>query len=151
MHSTSIRPVTEDNWKEVIALKVDVTQTSFIEPNAESILESFYDTHLGWSCFGLYVDEQAVGFSMIGAYRKEERYIWLDRFMIDAHFQAQGWGTLFLKETLLFIQKNWKVNHVILSTDENNASAKQFYFKNRFKPLHTKDPENGEELFEYTF
>ncbi|SER54637.1 hypothetical protein [Salipaludibacillus aurantiacus] len=83
MENLSIIPVDSSNWREVAALRPDKSQEAFIESNETSLLESVFDTEHNWQCYGLFRKGTAVGFMMIGAESKTDRYIWLDRFMID--------------------------------------------------------------------
>lgn len=147
----TIRPVTEKNWREIIALDVASSQKDFIEPNSHSLLEAYFDHHFAWQPFGLYTDERLVGFAMIGAYQQKEQFIWLDRFMIDQHAQNNGYGTLFIQELLTFISKNWVVKTVVLSIHPNNERAALFYTQIGFVDTNEFDPENGERLFIYTY
>lgn len=151
MNTLQIKPVNSENWHTIVSLEVASNQKNFIESNAESLLESFFDTDMHWRCYGLYIEEQAVGFAMIGAYRENEKYIWLDRFMISKNYQQQGLGTRFLQAILSFIQRTWKVTDVVISVDPGNTQAKAFYVKNNFVDTHKIDPQNGEELYCFTY
>src|SRR5215208_6796425 len=63
-----IRPVTKDNWKELIKLKVSDDQTHFVASNLYSIAEAQFgfDDEGRWDLypFGVYVDGEPVGFVM---------------------------------------------------------------------------------------
>ena len=151
MNHLHIKPVNRENWRTIVSLEVASNQKKIIESNAESLLESFFDTEMHWQCYGLYLEEQAVGFAMIGAYRKKENYVWLDRFMISKNYQQRGLGSRFLRDILSFIQHTWKVMEVVISVEPENKPAKDFYIKNGFVDAHKIDPENGEELYLFTY
>lgn len=63
-----IRPVTKENWKELIRLKVRDDQTHFVASNLYSIAEAQFGDHDEghWDFFpcGIYDDDTPVGFLM---------------------------------------------------------------------------------------
>lgn len=148
---TSILPVTQENWRHVSQLTVAKDQEHFIEPNATSLLEAAYDKFYSWQPFALMTDEKTVGFAMIGAYDQMQKYIWLDRFMIDQSFQGQGYGRHFLEKLLDFIQFTWDLEKVVLSTHLQNKAAISFYLRNGFIDTKCLDEENGELILTYTY
>ncbi|MCV9900583.1 hypothetical protein OKS35_10600 [Exiguobacterium sp. N5] len=79
----TIQPVDAVNREAVIGLTVDEKHSRFIETNAESLQEMTEDTKYDWQSFAFYEGERPVGFMMVGAENETERYVWLDRFMID--------------------------------------------------------------------
>ncbi|QFT90746.1 Spermine/spermidine acetyltransferase [Bacillus sp. THAF10] len=142
-------PVQSENWREIIDLKVNKSQENFIEPNEISLLEAAYDKKHDWKCFGLYLDGLAVGFVMVGALK--ERYIWLDRFMIDRKFQGRGLGKEALELVKEHISHTYEVEEIVISILKENQRAKKFYQFNGFKDTGIVDSDNGEELFVYAF
>ena len=82
-----IEEVSQSTWRTIAALKVSESQRTFIEDNTTSLLEAAYDTSLHWVPLALYKEETIVGFAMVGAYNEQEQSIWLDRLMIDQHWQ----------------------------------------------------------------
>lgn len=146
MDQLYIRTVTEENWRAIVELQPFEHQKEFISSNAESLLEAFYETRFNWSVYGLYVENYPIGFAMIGAYNEEKGYIWLDRFMLDAQFQGQGYGKKFLRIVLKFICSNWKVKDIVLSINQNNKTAKTLYEKFGFKDTGRIDEDNGEQI-----
>ncbi len=147
----TIIPVTQENWRQVIKLQVSKKQKHFIESNATSLLEAAYDKSYSWQPFALMTDEKTVGFAMIGAYDQLQKYIWLDRFMIDQDFQSKGYGRYFLEKLLVFIKLTWSVEMVVLSTHQQNKAAISFYEQNGFVNTTRLDEENGELMMTYTY
>ena len=146
MEELTIRTITDENWRAIVELKVKSNQYSFISPNAESMLETFYETRFNWTTYGLYAENLPVGFAMIGAYNEEHQYIWLDRFMIDAQSQGKGYGKMFLEKLIAFIRQNWSVKDIVLSINEQNLAAKRLYESFNFKETGRIDEENGEQI-----
>ncbi|MBR3063206.1 MAG: GNAT family N-acetyltransferase, partial [Exiguobacterium sp.] len=130
VNEITIQPVDAVNREAVIALTVDEKQSRFIETNAESLREMIEDTKYNWQSFAFYEGERAVGFMMVGAENQSERYVWLDRFMIDQYEQGKGVGTKCLRMAVEFIQTQYDVDDIILSLHQENEAAKRFYAKN---------------------
>lgn len=141
-----LEKVTEENWREVINLEVKASQHSFIESNAQSLLEAAYDTSLRWYPFAVIHEKKIIGFTMIGNYNPEEKWIWLDRIMLGKEAQGKGLGTDLLNEIVTTITENWDVHEIVLSVTPDNDSAIGFYEKFGFEWLDKTDPENGEKL-----
>ncbi|WP_214742321.1 GNAT family N-acetyltransferase [Exiguobacterium sp. s48] len=144
-----IQQIDAFNREAVIALTVDEKQSRFIETNAESLQEMTEDTKYDWQSFAFYEVERPVGFMMVGAENQTERYVWLDRFMIDQHEQGKGVGTKCLRIAVEFIQTQYDVDDIILSLHQENEAAKRFYAKNGFVDSGLIDESNGEAIWVY--
>ncbi|KMJ59076.1 hypothetical protein AB685_08400 [Bacillus sp. LL01] len=149
MDSLKIHQVDASNWREIIALQVTESQRKFIEKNEISLLESLYDTRHNWQCYGLFQGTTAVGFVMIGAENKGERYIWLDRFMIDCRYQRMGLGAAFLVKVKEFTASNFEIDEIVLSVTKDNPGAKAFNERHGFVNTGLVDQEFDEEIFAY--
>ena len=149
VNEITIQPVDAVNREAVIALTVDEKQSRFIETNAESLREMIEDTKYNWQSFAFYEGERAVGFMMVGAENQSERYVWLDRFMIDQNEQGKGVGTKCLRMAVEFIQTQYDVDDIILSLHQENEAAKRFYAKNGFVDSGLIDEWNGEAIWVY--
>lgn len=144
-----IQPIDTFNRETIIALTVDEKQSRFIETNGESLQEMVEDTKYNWQSFAFYDGERPVGFMMVGAENQTERYVWLDRFMIDHNEQGKGVGTKCLRIAVEFIQTEYEVNDIILSLHQENGAAKRFYAKNGFVDSGLIDESNGEAIWVY--
>jgi len=139
-----LKPVSQKNWRLVTGLTVANDQTNFIESNKDSLLEAAFDKSLNWIPLALYDDENIIGFSMVGAFNEHQKYIWLDRFMIDKNFQNRGYGKLFLNKIISYISRKWDVNKIILSVHKDNEYVLHFYKKTGFVNTNEIDSLNGE-------
>lgn len=139
MTALKIVPVTQANAVLAIALTVSPSQRQMIETNAQSLFEVQHDRRFDWHPYLLTADDCPVGFAMIGAYNQEERYIWLDRFMIAAPYQRQGLGSRFLELLKTFITRQWQVVDIVLSYDQTNAVAARLYQAHGFIPVKMTD------------
>lgn len=139
-----LETITQENWRLVANLSVTKEQRGFIESNGDSLLEAAFDKKFNWMPLALYDEESLVGFAMIGDFNEDQKSIWLDRLMIDQHFQGKKYGKNFLKLILNFIKDNWSVETIILSAHKENQSIFSFYESFGFKNTHKIDQENGE-------
>lgn len=140
----SIKAVEESNWREVVALSVSEDQYEFIESNAQSLLEAAYDSTLEWHPLALYYKTKIVGFAMIGA--KEGTEMWLDRFMIGAEFQGQGYGSLFMPLLIDYMKQHYRITRIYLSVHDENEKIIPYYQRFGFIDSRQYDPANGERI-----
>lgn len=145
-----LRPITKENWQKAANLKVAPHQVGLIEDNKDSLLEALYVTELKWTPIGLYVDNQIVGFAMIGAENRQTESIWFDRFMIDQAHQGQGYGHALFKTVLNYLRQHYSIKEIYLSVHEENEKAFPFYESFGFVNLNQTDPNNGEKIMCYS-
>lgn len=144
-----IEEVSQSTWRTIAALKVSESQHTFIEDNTTSLLEAAYDTSLHWVPLALYKEETIVGFAMVGAYNEQEQSIWLDRLMIDQHWQKLGLGKKFMPLLLDYLFCHCTVEKIYLSAHKENKTIFSFYTAFGFRHTHHIDPENGELIMVY--
>lgn len=146
----SIRPVTRHNWRDLIALEAKPAQQGFIESNAVSLLESFYDRSLYWRCCGLYDKDIPAGFMMYGARTLWHRDIWLDRFMLDASWQGAGHSKRFLSACIDHIGRKFWVKRIRASIVPGNEAAHRLFISQGFEDTGLLDPEFNERVYVLT-
>ncbi|WP_342719131.1 GNAT family N-acetyltransferase [Bacillus paramycoides] len=117
--------VTETNWRSVAALNVAKDQQQFIESNAFSLAESLYEKN--GTSVGLYDGETLVGYAMYGWYWEKRKNVWLDRFMIDQHYQGKGYAKRFLRILIQFLQDKFECKIIYLSLHPDNKLAMGLY------------------------
>lgn len=140
-------PVTENNWREICDLTVAPNQRNTIETNQVSLLEAAYDKSLKWHPFGLYHKETLIGFTMIGDLDADKQTIWLDRLMLDHHYQGKAYGHQVLETIISYIHQHYVTNTIFLSVHAHNHHAISFYEKHEFYNTQKIDPENNELIF----
>ncbi|WP_214891875.1 GNAT family N-acetyltransferase [Exiguobacterium sp. H66] len=145
----TIEDINDANLAAVLGLKVAAAQRAYIETNAQSLQEAMNDHDHDWRCYALCENRQPVGFMMIGAENRTDKYIWLDRFMIGQQYQGQGLGTQFLKRAIGFIEDHFEVDEIVLSLHTENTYAKFFYVQAGFTDIKRIDETNGEEIWVY--
>lgn len=117
--------VTEKNWRSVAALNVAKDQQQFIESNAFSLAESLYEKN--GTSVGLYDGEALVGYAMYGWYWEKRKSVWLDRFMIDEHYQGKGYAKRFLRILIQFLHDEFECKIIYLSLHPDNKLAMRLY------------------------
>jgi len=130
-----IRPVTKDNWRELIKLEVRDEQKGFVASNVKSIAESQfgYDEpdfgHWDFHPFGIYDDDGVpVGFLMYGfnfAHPKQQAFI--IRLMVDEKFQGKGYGRFGMEKLLEIFRADERIRVVGISYEPENEGARKLY------------------------
>ena len=129
-----IRPVTKDNWRELIKLKVREDQNRFVASNVYSIAESQFgfdhptEGHWDMVPYGIYDEDESVGFLMIGYnYTAPKEQGFVIRLMVDEKYQGQGYGKFAMNWILDLYRSNDRVKAVGISYEPENEVARKFY------------------------
>ena len=134
-----IRPVTKDNWRELIRLKVREDQTHFVASNVYSIAESQFgedfEGHWDLYPFGIYDDENApVGFLMYGLnYDHPKQQAFIIRLMVDGNYQGKGFGRFGMEKMLEIFRLDERVRVVGISYEPENEGARKLYARLGFE------------------
>ncbi|MDE6621937.1 MAG: GNAT family N-acetyltransferase [Lachnospiraceae bacterium] len=151
-----LEKVTGKNVWELLKLHVRDDQKSFVASNDISIIEAYTAITGGGYAFpfGIYDDDIAVGFLMVG-YDADECWenppqiarnnynLW--RLMIDQRYQHKGYGKTAVKLALDFIRTMpcGKADCCWLSYEPENTSAQKLYHSFGFQETGEMD---GEEV-----
>lgn len=129
-----VRPVTKDNWKELIALKVRDDQKHFVASNLYSIAESKFGEDIPgeghWDMFpyGIYDESVPVGFLMISYNLANQRFQgFIYRLMVDEKYQGRGYGKFGMAWILETYRAKDGVNAVAISYEPENDPARRLY------------------------
>lgn len=134
-----IRPVTKDNWRELIRLKVREEQTHFVASNLYSIAEAQfgddYEGHWDLYPFGIYDDGNLpVGFLMYGLnFEHPSQQAFIIRLMVDEQHQGKGYGRFGMEKLLEFFRADERIHVVGISYEPENEGARQLYAKLGFE------------------
>ena len=134
-----IRPVTKDNWEELIRLKVREDQTHFVASNLYSIAEAQFGDddggHWDFYPFGIYADGNIpVGFLMYGLnhdHPKQQAFI--IRLMVDEKHQGKGYGRFAIEKMLEIFRLDERIQTVGISYEPENEGARKLYAKLGFE------------------
>ena len=129
-----LRPVTKDNWRELIKLRVRDDQKNFVAPNVNSIAESQfgYDEaeygHWDFHPFGIYESETPVGFLMYGFnFNHPQRQAFIIRLMVDDKFQGKGYGRFGMEQLISIFRGDERIRVVGISYEPENEVARKLY------------------------
>ena len=102
-----LEEITRENIDEVLALKVDESQKSFVSANGDSLAQAYVYSKTAFP-FAVYEDSTLVGFIMMGYYDVKSYYtLW--KFMIDSRYQNKGYGRKALELGIKYLQERFGV------------------------------------------
>ncbi len=151
-----LEKVNGKNVWDILKLKVSGNQRSFVASNDTSIIEAYMAiTGNGYAFpFGIYEDDVAVGFLMIGfdvddywedapEIAKGNYNLW--RLMIDKEFQGKGYGKEAVRLVLEYIKTLpcGKAKYCWLSYKPDNEVAKRLYSSFGFAETGEMDGEEA--------
>ena len=141
-----LKDVTEDNWHDVIALRLDAGQEDLVASNLYSIAESKFDPDARPRA--VYAGDKVVGFLMYDAGEPDDapREALIYRFMIDRTHQGKGYGRAALACAIDEIRAIGGVSRISISYMPDNPTAKPFYASFGF--VETGLDEDGEMIAE---
>lgn len=129
-----IRPVSKENWEELIALKVREDQRNFVASNLYSIAEAQFGEDIEgeghWDMFpyGIYDDGKPVGFLMIAYNFGNARFQgFIQRLMVDDKFQGKGYGRFGMNWILEKFRSDERLKAAGISYEPHNEVARKLY------------------------
>lgn len=140
----SLRPVTRENFDDVVDLKLLDHQQDFLASNAYSIAEASLTPAL--RTHAIYGDERVIGFVLYSRPEETDAQpgsfgIW--RLMIGAEFQGRGYGRQALELVLREICADETARAIHICYLPDNEAARRFYASLGFRELGI-EPESGE-------
>lgn len=134
-----LKPITLDNFKEVIRLKVAEDQKGFVASNVYSLAEAYASPN----CvpLAIYDGDTLVGFTMYNRCDPNEGHLWIYRLMVDHRFQRRGLGReamrLLLKTIMAELDDSVlypnKPTEIYISFEPENLVAKKLYLTLGFR------------------
>ena len=131
-----LRTIDETNKDAAELLEVSDSQKQYIASNKKSLETAAKEEYRQIARpFAIYADGKMIGFTMFAfeltSPDPSDRY-WLWRFMIDQHFQENGYGSAALEQIIDYFRHHG-ADHILLSTKESNRAALSLYHKYRFR------------------
>ena len=127
-----LRPVTRENIDSILALKVREDQTAFVSTTAESLAYAYVYSETAWP-FGIYHNEEPVGFIMLGYYELKGYYtLW--KLLIDKDHQHKGFGRKALRMGTAFLKERFGISEIYTGVAIGNDTARQLYLSEGFRP-----------------
>ena len=130
--SLTLRPVTADNWRALIKLKVREDQSHFVASNLYSIAEAQFgfedEGHWDFFPFGAFDDDEPVGFFMYCLNFNHSRFqAFIVRLMVDDKFQGKGFGRGIMRLALDGFRADDRIKDVGISYEPENKVAQKLY------------------------
>ena len=126
-----LKEITSENIDEVLALKVDEGQKSFVSSNGDSLAQAYVYSKTAFP-FAVYDNDTIVGFIMMGYYEVKSYYtLW--KFMIDSRYQHKGYGRKALELGIKYLQDRFDVTEIYTGVVPGNTAAKKLYKSVGFK------------------
>lgn len=135
----AFRPVTRQNFCDLVQLKVSPEQENLVAPNLSAIAEAYVEP--GWTPLAIVAGEDLVGFAMFGQESETGRW-WLMRIMIGAEQQGKGYGTAALRALIDLMVERHGCREIFLNYAPDNEVAERLYTRMGFRP--TGDTKTGQ-------
>ena len=128
----ALQPVTAENWRVLIKLKVREDQNGFVASNLYSIAETQFgfedEGHWDFHPFGAYVDDEPVGFVMYCFNFNHSRFqAFVMRLMVDERFQGKGYGRAIMEQVLSVFRAKKEIRNAGISYAPYNEGARKLY------------------------
>jgi diamine N-acetyltransferase len=119
-----LREINKKNFRECIRLSVAESQRKFVASNMYSLAEAKAD---GVSNpLAIYADDQMVGFTMY-CYEPDSRIGYIDRLMVGAEYQGQGYGRAAMAEVITRLRNTPGCQKIRTSYEPTNEVAAGLY------------------------
>ena len=124
-----LKAINHENEQQCLQLSVHNDQQEFIPSNLESLtLAKVYEKTYP---MGIYCNDIMIGFCMWGKDVVNDRWK-IFRFMIDQHFQGEGYGKRALQTVLEHIHAQQVATRLYISYHTSNIHAAHLYMKAGF-------------------
>jgi diamine N-acetyltransferase len=145
----SLRAITADTVRRIIALAVAADQQRFVAPNAVSLAQALFHEEAWYRA--IYAGDSPAGFVML--YDESLRVappsapeVGLWRFMVDHGFQGRGIGAAALDQVIAHVRGKRVFSTLTTSYVPGPGCPEQFYLKAGFR--HTGKLDEGEVVLE---
>ena len=135
----SLRPVDQENWRDVARLKVSEAQRDFVAEPAYYLALCAYGND--WQPLAICLDEQVIGF-MMWATDPADGSCWLGGIIIDESMQNRGYGSQAVQAAINLLHEQHGYTNFALSYQPANLVGKHVYAKLGF--VETEEWEDDE-------
>ena len=110
------KSVNKNNRKQIELLSVAKNQAGFVESVTECLEDAKNDK--SYEPVGIYDGNTLIGFAMYGLFTDTtpSGEVWLDRLLIDEHFQSKGYGKNAILKLLKMLKDKYKRKEVYLTS-----------------------------------
>lgn len=141
MSKVTLREITQETVRRIIALEVKPEQQNFVAPNAVSLSEALFEPKAWYRA--IYADEEPVGFLMLFDDAEQPLY-YLWRFMIAAPYQGLGYGAEAVRLLIEYVRTRPDAKEIKLSYVPAEGGPEHFYKKQGF--VDTGEVHDGENV-----
>ena len=131
-----LKPVTRDNWEDVLSLQLTENQRQYVPSVAVSLAKIYIKPdgdEVVYLPFAIYHHEKIVGFMMHAFDEKTENMYWINGFIIDAREQRKGYGKAALDKMISWMTNKFsQCSEVRLTVHKDNGVAKNMYKRRGF-------------------
>ena len=128
MATVTLKPVTSENWRQCIKLKVADGQQSWVAPNATSLAESAFEPDAKLVPLAVYDGDTMVGFVMYGHPHYQGKDVWaIFRLMVDKDHQGNGYGRAAMEQVIQIIAGQPDCAEIYISYEPDNLIAAKLY------------------------
>jgi diamine N-acetyltransferase len=122
--SIHLKPVTRENFDDILSLKLTEIQKGFVASNVYSIAQSKVEPE----CvpLAIYVQTTLIGFAMYALDRNDNHY-WIYRLMVDLNHQGKGYGRAAVKALVEKIRRLPGCDKILISAAPENDVALTLY------------------------
>jgi diamine N-acetyltransferase len=122
--TVTLRPITEDNLRDVLRLKVTPDQEQFVAPNPVSLAQAHFSKEAWYRA--IYADDTPVGFMMLYDDPVEPEYF-LWRLMVDQRYQHMGFGRKAIELLIDYVKTRPGAAELKVSHGEGDGNPGLFY------------------------
>ncbi|MBC2305361.1 GNAT family N-acetyltransferase [Listeria booriae] len=132
-----VRKLKPEKWEAASELSVFREQKPFVDSVADSLMRSHdepADSDLVFTPYGIYSEDQLVGFIMYTFEIDSKDNHWISGFLVDKDYQHQGIGRRALEQLVDFVfVKNPESIEVKVAVTPENTIAKNLFLSIGFK------------------
>ena len=122
--AVEIRPITGDNFRDVLDLGVSEEQSAWVAPTARYLAVCAYGGD--WRPLGIYADGVPVGFAMWARDPTDGSH-WIGGFLIDRSHQRRGHGRAGMVAIIDHLRRSEGATTFALSYRPDNTVARRLY------------------------
>ena len=142
----TLQQITQENEQECILLQPREDQLALVASNADSLVHATKEVTS--RPYGIYADDQLVGFVLFDNEIYTDGHYWILRFMIDRNHQGQGYGKRAIQEIIHFLQERSDCKQIRVSHVPHNIAANTLYKRCGFQETAERE-DNGDIILSY--
>lgn len=137
--AVTLRPITDDNLRAILRLKVAPEQEKFVASNPVSLAQAHFNKYAWYRA--IYANDTPVGFMMLYDNPVEPEYF-LWRLMVDARYQGHGFAWRAVQQLVDYVRTRPGAKELLVSHGQGEGSPAWFYGRLGFQ--YTGDEDDGE-------